>query len=405
MIETQRPPAISPSSPRAVQGREKRQRRGSGSGFGSGDATRVEQPLPQWEEDTLQAEFDTTTVTYPESARPMARRGSILNPAAKPFVFGGPPTAAKPAESTIASWAATRGHMTPSSAPATIPASLRSKRSNDDLEDVGPRPLTDAPTTPIGSPDRNRRASIPDFRHPVSTNTVPASVFKALATTDGDLSTRHTVRSRLGSRERLFDSHAHQASLDDINLPSIARRVHTIAASGRRSEATRLGSPLFDVFTESPHLGPDSSTDLQQPSGRLSSFRSSNHEPGMSFDVEALTDRLSQIIEDKFLALYRELNSRSSSTAPSDEIRKALIEFIPVLEAKVQSLLSDHRKNVADDTADARGELDYEMINHLIEQGHHDLRASLQRDITEAALSLELQPQTHHQTSQLTTNF
>ncbi|KAF8330435.1 uncharacterized protein EI90DRAFT_3124518 [Cantharellus anzutake] len=411
-IELQRPLPMPPSSPRAVQGREKRRRRGSGSGFGSGDAAQGEprtQFLPHWEEDALGAKFDTTTVTLSEPTQSMSRRGSILNPAAKPFIFGRMsatlPTARR-GDDTVAHGAyAAHGHTTPSSAPATIPASF--KRSTDDLKEVTPRPLTDAPTTPIGSPDRSRRAPLPDFGHPVSTNTVPASVFKALAVTDGDQPTRSMVRSRISSRERLFDGHRPQASLDDINLPSIARRVQAVAAS-RRNEATRLGSPLFDVFTESPkgrspHVGLESSADSNPRSGRLLSFHSSNHDEldVPSFDVEALTDRLGQVIDDKFLAFRRELTSRQSPIAPSEEVRKVLLEFIPVLESQVRSLLSEHRANAADDTADARGEIDYDMISSLIKQGHHDLRASLQRDITEVTQSLEPQPQLSHQTSQL----
>ena len=52
---------------------------------------------------------------------------------------------------------------------------------------------------PIPPSMKARRAPIPlDFKHPVSTNTVPAGLFKALANAD-DERTRRSVRSRLSA--------------------------------------------------------------------------------------------------------------------------------------------------------------------------------------------------------------
>ena len=398
--DTNRPLPIPPSSPRAAQGREKRQRRGSSAGF-------VDLDRPGEVEPNQIAHFQVPPQLSPTEQPPtaMPRRGSVLNPAAKPFTFSGV-SAANPVAATAVAGTST-------SAPATILGSLRSKRSadgmDDETEEAKPASLTDTPATPVRSPEwvRTRRPPIPDFQHPVSTNTVPASVFKALASGDGEGSTRPTVRSRLSSRELLFETHGQRASLDDINLPSIARRANRTVSQTRSTSP--FSPPLVDVFTQSPEGARDdrirsrseSSTGVRPRRGRLSSLVRSASPSDFGASKRANTDdiapRLSLLLE-AFSSLRRDLSSlRLQATAQvvepsSPALRSALSDFIPVLQTQLQTQLAEHRKTLAaENTRDAQGELDYELIHNLIEQGHHELRASLQRDIAELAQALEQQ--------------
>ncbi|KAL1740766.1 hypothetical protein HDZ31DRAFT_76658, partial [Schizophyllum fasciatum] len=95
------------------------------------------------------------------------------------------------------------------------------------------------------SASKPKRAPIPlDFKHPVSQNTVPAGLFKAL----GDERTRKTVRSRLSSRD-VFE-HENRPSLDDLNVPPISRKVsRTRLVTDPGNRPASLSSADDDVFT------------------------------------------------------------------------------------------------------------------------------------------------------------
>ncbi|KAF9513056.1 hypothetical protein BS47DRAFT_1393681 [Hydnum rufescens UP504] len=398
--DANRPLPIPPSSSRAAQGREKRQRRGSGAGFLASDG-----PAEDGRDQIAHFQFPPQSAPLEPPTIVMPRRGSMLNPAAKPFTFNG--------SSAVNSATAAATPGTSASAPATIPASLRSKRSadgmDDEAEEAKPTSLTDTPATPVRSPDwtKARRPPIPDFQHPVSTNTVPASVFKALVNGDGEGPTRPTVRSRLSSRELLFETHGHVASLDDINLPSIARRANRTVSQA--PSTSPFGTPLVDVFTQSPQGARDdriqsrSDSSMGGPShhGRLASLVRSATPSDIGETKRAnigdLASRLSHLV-DEFSSLRRDiftlrLQATAQATEPSPSaLRSAFSDFIPVLQTQLQTQLAEHRESIAtENSRDAQGELDYELIHNLIEQGHHELRASLQRDIAELAQALEQQ--------------
>jgi len=403
-------PPLPPSPPprRASQGREKRQRRLSSLDAADKSSTHTDGdtvPLFEFPPDWPTTTEELIAQSNAEVARePMPRRKSILNPAAKPFTFSGANTPNTPHQLA----------NTSSSTPATVPGSVRSKRSADGLDDaeadddsrfVPQTSLTDTPGTPVRSPQgasKGRRPSIPDFRHPVSTKTVPASVFKALSSAGADSATRLTVKSRLSSREKLFEGHGHHGSLDDINVPLIARRSTKSLPLQSHEPGSPFSSVVNDVFTQSPevnHLNLSfnhGGLDQQQhhrPSTSSSSDRVEWRKPSAELGIDS---GLLDILEEKFDAIRRVLDSRRTDLTPSD-IRSALTDFIPVLNTQLQAQLSAHRELVAadDSMTDAKGELDYEHLHSVIEAGHHELRASLQRDIAELAQTLEHQASPH----------
>ena len=397
-----------PSSPparRASQGREKRQRRLSSLDATDSSNNQVNDdsvPLFAFPPDWPATTEELVAQSNAEVARePIPRRQSILNPTAKPFTLSGAST--PDVTPQVAN--------TSSSAPATVPGSLRSKRSADGLEDaeadddsrfIPQTSLTDTPGTPVRSLDgvlKGRRPPIPDFRHPVSMKTVPASVFKALSSADADSATRPTVRSRLSSREKLFvEGHGYHGSLDDINVPPIARRNTKSMPLQLHDPGSPFSSVVNDVFTHSPegnnNLNLSFNRDGHRPSPSVSS---SDRDPWRKPPAELpLNSGLLDVLDEKFNAMRRELDSRRSDLTISD-IRSALTDLIPVLNAQLQEHLTAHRGVTAanDSMADARGELDYEHLHSVIEAGHHELRASLQRDIAELAQTLEHQASPH----------
>ena len=120
------------------------------------------------------------------------------------------------------------------------------------------------------------RAPIPlDFKHPVSTNTIPAGLFKALASRSSNNGTGNSasavkesdkrVRSRLSSRE-IFE-HAPRPSLDDLCVPAISQNASwgrlvtdpetfvghvapALQALARRESATEVLPALENIFLE-----------------------------------------------------------------------------------------------------------------------------------------------------------
>lgn len=402
------PLPASPPAARASQGREKRQRRLSSLDAADNSSTQAggdSMPLFAFPLDWPTTTEELVAQSDAEVVREhMPRRKSILNPAAKPFTSSGANT-----PGIVPQLA-----NTSSSAPATVPGSVRSKHSADGLDDteadddsrcVPQTSLTDTPGTPVRSPEavsKGRRPRIPDFRHPASTKTVPASVFKALSSADADSATRPTVRSRLSSREKLFEGHGHHGSLDDINVPLIARHSTKSLPLQSHEPGSPFSSVVNDVFTQSPeanHLNLSFNPGLSQQRRRRpsASLSISDHEQWRKPSAElAIDSRLLDILDEKFEAVRKELGGRRADFTPSD-IRSALTDFIPVINAQLQAQLSAHQELAAanDSMTDARGELDYEHLQSILETGHHELRASLQRDIAELAQALEHQASPH----------
>ncbi|KAF8323439.1 hypothetical protein DL93DRAFT_700862 [Clavulina sp. PMI_390] len=397
---------------RAQQGREKRQRKLSSLDLGGegvsekddGDSAPLFDFPPEWSSNAEPAKIEEEE----EERIPMMRRKSVLNPDAKPFTMG---VAAAPA--VLAQLAL----PTSSSAPATVPASLRSKRSGDEMngeeddsdEDAEHEGLVSrlASLSPE-SAQKGRRPPIPDFQLSAAARkkTVPASVFHALASADSETSVRPAVRSRLSARENLFaEVHSRNASLDDFNVPSIALRSsrgNKTAPLQPRQAGSPFGSVVDDVFTQSPEAN-----QLGLPFGRQASVQRARPISSLSTNSEGdqwvkpaaelpLDEGLLDLLDDKFDSLRKDLLNRPDDLTPAD-VRDALMDFLPVLSGHIQTQLTAHHNLISgnDSLTDAKGEIDYEHLNSIIENGHHDLRSALQRDIAELAQALEHQASPH----------
>jgi hypothetical protein len=350
----------------------------------------------------------------------MPRRLSNLDPTAKPFTFSGSTTPAVNQYPNAPPQSA--------SAPATIPSSVRSKRSFEGVESeedndyeegsqlqdpslpVTPNAQTDF-GSPSGSATRGRRPPIPDFRHPISTKTVPASVFKALASADSDGVSRTTAPTSINPRERPHAG-SPRGSLDDLDIPSIAHRPLDRVKSTDDEAGSPFSSVMGDVFTQSPQHGLlDFSYDRIRAShgnsGRLStrgdddsvSFRGVPEReslrkalsPGALFETDIVG-----MLEEKFDALRSELAEIRAHSSDSTEIRAALSDFIPFLRTTLNSQLAEHRIFIVNERVnDTHADFDHERIEKLIEDGHDELRASLQRDIAELNQLMEHQTSSH----------
>jgi hypothetical protein len=351
-------PPVGPS-PARKQGREKRQRRGSSASFEEGDSMTSFRFPPNPES--------------PQSIRRAASPGkhgspshSSLNPSAEPFTFAGA--------------SATLPFVPKETVPLPHSLTPQAESSGDTLHDDstakaenGDPQLEDFTM----SSSKPKRAPIPlDFKHPVSQNTVPAGLFKALIST-GDERTRRTVRSRLGSRE-VFE-HAHRPSLDDLNVPPIS---HKISRSRLVTDPGDMGtSPTDDVFFSTRHSRRRSSLPDALHSAANSSI-SGVSIPAMDFsgrtDIQQY-EMFAGLLDEKFSIIRRDLtnmttNGRSMNTSTEDMIAEVLSLFRTQLQESAARGLEDSRM-------DAGGELDFELIKDVINQGQAESRALLQREL------------------------
>ena len=264
--------------------------------------------------------------------------------------------------------------------PLPIPPSP-TPRKPAPLNELPLRKASDGDETPTHSRPLPHRSStlLPDFRpHPVSTNTVPASLFKKLATGDDDGPVRPTVRSRLSSRE-VFE-HNHRPSLDDIHMPAISRKG---AVGGEDKESRWEGGLGDDLFAGIDARGlssallrfrklPQSTTHSTTHS--VSSFSS---ELKRQSQLEHMEQRVDELLEEKLDALRRDLKEvvEEQLAGISSAFNRSTVQTL----ANMRSM-----KSVGEDSrVDGMGEIDVELIRNIVEDGNKEVQASVQRDLTQ----------------------
>ena len=248
---------------------------------------------------------------------------------------------------------------------------------------------------PVPLSMKARRAPIPlDFKHPISTNTVPAGLFKALASGGGNISgnndstsapaetqerSRRTVRSRLNSRE-IFE-HVSRPSLDDLYVPSISQNV----SRGRLvTDPGRWDPPA--LLQEPPQSARDRRASLPAMASARSSFSdSSAHPPSIAhrLDLQQYEERLEALLESKLDAFRKEvralrLEASANGGAGSASTEAAINEVVSLFRTQLQESAA---RGLDDSQVDARGELDFQLIKDIVEQGHAEARAAIHQDL------------------------
>ncbi|KAF5377169.1 hypothetical protein D9615_006437 [Tricholomella constricta] len=352
-------------SPFKVQGREKRQRRGS-------SASVVE------EGDSMTSFRFPANLESPQSIRRApATRTHKLNPSAEPFTFAGFSAVANlpyvPRESDNA----------PEPAPEAVGASFE-EALNDESTAKAENGEAQVENFNLPSSTKPKRAPIPlDFKHPVSSNTVPAGLFKALVN-NGEDRTRRTVRSRLSSRE-IFE-HTHRPSMDDSNVAPIAHKVNRSRSRLVTDPGFRENSSSDDVFgsTASHFRRRSSFTDVIRPVGHLASSdghpESANSEMSLTgrLEMQQSERRIEALLEEGLGAIMRDLKRESEEQHSSTQ-------------AMISEILSLFRTQLRDSAArsleasqlDARGEFDFQLFKDVVEESNKDLMENLRNDLNE----------------------
>ncbi|KAH9919765.1 uncharacterized protein BXZ73DRAFT_80282 [Epithele typhae] len=373
------PPMPVPEPARAIQGREKRQRRSS---------------LDLDDEASEDEDGASTMHSFrfpPPGERhsapaspPITKDSAVLNVAAKPFTFTG---------------SLPFLHQKKEDVPQS-PGLSEDDDENDENRPLMPMPVPQpamampvpqmgAEELPFPPASKPKRAPIPlDFKHPVSTNTVPAGLFKALVNNDDGERTRRTVRSRLSSRD--IYEHSPRLSLDDLHVPPISSR-----GLGR-------GGRLFtDPGFRDRSPSPEDLFSVRRPRRSSLPPRRNEDEESMSevsvpplnlsrrLEMQQYEQRLERLLEDKFDAVRDALDdfkhtaeARGQSIDPSTDAQ--VKEVISLFRAQLQASAAQGLDN---SHMDARGDLDFELLRDIIEQKQEESRVILQRDIADLVLN------------------
>ena len=254
-------------------------------------------------------------------------------------------------------------------------------------------PLHDSPDTDVApkdeqssygnralpAPPRQKRAPLPlDFTHPVSKNTVPAGLFKALASGEADTSRR--VRSRLPSCD-LFD--LSPPSLDDNHMPTISRKISRPRLVTDPVNSANRNEPLGSS-TPPPHRRRRSSLPASHGAthSSLSDFLGPSSTTLGYTDLQQFEQRLDSLLDDKLDDLRRELMQQQNSS-PLNETTGTMLAEIISLRGQLQESSSR--------TLGPQKDFNYQWLQGVIQQANQDTKSSLQRDLSEIMRRVEVQ--------------
>ena len=252
-------------------------------------------------------------------------------------------------------------------------------------------PLHDSPDTDVAAkeeqptygtralpvPPRQKRAPLPlDFTHPVSRNTVPAGLFKALATGEADTSRR--VRSRLPSHDA-FD--LSPPSLDDDHMPTISQKISRPRLVTDPVNSASRGVPLGSS-TPPPHRRRRSSLPASHRAthSSLSDFLGPSLTTLGSTDLQQFEQRLDSLLDDKLDDLRRELMQQHNSSSLNETTETMLAEIIS-LRGQLQESTSR--------TLESQKDFNYQWLQGVVQQASLDTKSSLQRDLSEIMRRVE----------------
>ncbi|KAJ3556404.1 hypothetical protein NP233_g11986 [Leucocoprinus birnbaumii] len=367
-------------SPFYTQGREKRQRRGSTASMEEGDSM-LSFKFPR-DMDSPRATAMKRSTSYSGSHSNMNNnsisnnKNHDLNPSAEPFTFAGfsavarlphidhidppPPVPAKdiasPEEETL------QGEVS-SKARVGLDIDVDVDVDGDD-EDDG---------EDFSAPQSvKKRAPIPlDFKHPVtSNNTVPAGLFKALANEER---TRRTVRSRLSSRE-IFEPFR-KPSMDDNDVPAISHtrgQRHTLGPKDHQAGGSISDD---DVFGTNNHHHSRRRSSLPDNLGDLSSVSQESVPPmdlTSRMELHRIEHVVGEILEAKFAELRKEIaqSAAKNGSALSPNTEAQIADVISLFRTQLQESAA---RSLDDAQMDARGEMDFQLIKDVLEEGQSDL--------------------------------
>jgi hypothetical protein len=346
------------SSPFKVQGREKRQRRGSSASMEEGDSmSSFRFPLK------------------PESPHSIRRAGS----------FSGIPRSQQDDDSappfTFANFSAVASNMplVPNEAgnismPEPELANLSDLMNDSSTAKADSSGVTTAEAIAIPLATKTKRAPIPlDFKHPGSGNTVPAGLFKALVNS-GDDRTKRSVRSRLNSHETF--EHMQRPSMDDDNVPLIALK----HSAGRL--VTDPGLPK-SLQKDDDNVFGGSIQHARRRSSLPGALHDSLDEASIGpqdltrMELHRIESIIAELLDEKLAPLRKDLEKRAQNGEQglSASTEAMMVDVISLFRTQLHESAT---RSLDDSQMDARGHLDFQMIKDVVDEGHKGLILAMQ---------------------------
>ena len=358
---------------RAQQGREKRQRRSSVTSEASEDGKNVMASFKFPQESPARKDPPQSPTRQQES------QSAITHPLTLPGLGGIDIGATKESP-----------HAVESSVDEGLLNGEGDADGESNADEEGEESVDMEHELPIPLSMKARRAPIPlDFKHPVSTNTVPAGLFKALANgngnnanaaTESEERTRRLVRSRLGSHENF--EHVSRPSLDDLYVPSISKKA---SRSRLVTDPGMWDTPALSP--EPPQQPRDRRASLPAMASSHSSFSDTSghvqHDISRRLELQHYEERLEALLESK-LDDFREevralrLEAGANGGAASASTEAAMNEVVSLFRTQLQESAA---RGLDDSQVDARGELDFQLVRDIVEEGHAEARKVIQQDL------------------------
>ncbi|KIM21994.1 hypothetical protein M408DRAFT_297474 [Serendipita vermifera MAFF 305830] len=250
------------------------------------------------------------------------------------------------------------------------------------------------PTSARALPQPPQRAQtlFNDYKpHPVTTNTVPASLFKNLSVSnpveddmdgdDDDDAPLATLTARLASIDR-FD-HTHKPSLDDIHMPMIARkRVSENRESGLKDQL--VTAP--EQSAPKPHLSVPAiptTPGVTTPRSFAQEQESQVSSDLMDEKLEALRNDVRSLVEAHLL----KVNSATSVRAEEALMRIARLMRDQAAEKQSQ--------DAAVERTPGRGAVDPAIIRSIVDESNKEVCDTLQHDLANLARHVQAGVQLH----------
>ena len=347
------------SSPFKVQGREKRQRRGSSASMEEGDSmSSFRFPMK------------------PESPHSIRRAGSFSGIPRSQQDDSAPPF-------TFANFSAVASNipLVPNEA-GNIPmpepelASLSDLMNDSSTAKADTSGVSTAGAIVIPPATKTKRAPIPlDFKHPGSGNTVPAGLFKALVNS-GDDRTKRSVRSRLNSHETF--EHMQRPSMDDDNVPLIALK----HSAGRL--VTDTGLPKSSKKDDDDVFG-GSIQHARRRSSLPGALHDSLDEASIGpqdltrMELHRIESIIAELLDEKLAPLRKDLEKRAQNGEQrlSASTEAMMVDVISLFRTQLHESAT---RNLDDSQMDARGHLDFQMIKDVVEECHKGLMLAMQHE-------------------------
>ena len=265
---------------------------------------------------------------------------------------------------------------------------------------IAERPTSSSPSTRptsarmLPQPPQRAQTVFNDYKpHSVSSNTVPASLFKNLPVSnvanggmdaeaddeDDDEKPLSTFIAKLSSHER-FD-HGQRPSLDDLHMPMIARKAARTADNREFSPKVATEAPVNISQLSVPAVPPTPVVATMSPRSPVQENQRNNGTMDEKMDV--LRNDIRNLVESYLL----KVNSATSTRAEEALVRIARLMRDQAAEKQGQ-----------DDIADkvvARSALDPEAIRTIIQESNKEVCATIQKDLVNFAQDVQEGVQTH----------